>query len=132
MIKIRVTESNTPEEDKTVKSILDAVDDFVEEFSKSVKGIGCRYSVEPGVTTNHFYMDYSALRPTYTKEDAKKALSIFNKYANIITLYLDILKMKYSDLEYFVDKTPVSSAKIGRCLSVYDFPWELPEKYVEK
>ena len=123
-------------EDKVVNLFLDSMKDYVDEFYSKVttrckipgRGIIARFDTDK---YGDFYMDYSCLYNTYSKEDAKLALEIFKKYANIVSMYLDVLKFKYTDIEYEVTKTIVSSARIGKGLYVYNFPFSLPDKYYE-
>lgn len=124
--------------EEITKLFLDLLNEYVKEFKEKItskckikgKGISGRYSIQKYKTTS-FYIDYSCIYPTYTKETAKEALELFKKYANIITLYLDVLKFKYKDITYDIDKTIVSSARIGKCLNVENFPFDLPEIYVD-
>lgn len=123
-------------EDKVTSLFIDTMKDYVDEFYSKVttrckipgRGIIARFDTDK---YGDFYMDYSCLYNTYSKEDAKLALEIFKKYANIVSMYLDTLKFKYTDIEYEVTKTIVSSARIGKGLYVYNFPFSLPDKYYE-
>lgn len=123
-------------EDKVINLFLDTMKDYVDEFYSKVttrckipgRGIIARFDTDK---YGDFYMDYSCLYNTYSKEDAKLALEIFKKYANIVSMYLDVLKFKHTDIEYEVTKTIVSSARIGKGLYVYNFPFSLPDKYYE-
>lgn len=110
------------DEQKVVDIFIQTMKDYVDEFRRNVRGIDVSYDLFP----DYFYIRYYALRPTYTRQDTKKAAAIFDKYATILTMYLDILKFQYKDIEYYEDKTEVSSARIGKDLLVYNFPFTLP------
>ena len=115
--------------DDEIKDVFTkTIREYLAEFKESIRNIDARYNMEPF----EFYIDYFALKPTYSKDDAAKALAVFKKYENVLTTYLDILKMKYKDIEYQTQKTIVSSARIGKGLYVYNFPYGLPNEYVEK
>ena len=96
------------------------VDTFTEKVTKYCYPLDARYSC----SGSDFYMDYSSTIRWYTKEQARTALKIFNTYANTMTMYLDMLKLKYPDIQYEIEKTVVSSAKIGKGLYVYNLPSE--------
>lgn len=123
--------------EEIVENIITIMADYVDEMYNSVtskckmpgKGISARFSTS---SYGDFYMDYSCLYPTYSKEDAKQALNIFKKYANIISEQLDTIKSMYPELEYEITKTIMSSAKIGRGLYVYNFPYKLPDEHYER
>lgn len=117
-------------EEEIVKIFLSVMKEYVKEFSDNLDNkIQCRYSCSN--IGKDLYIDYYSLRPTYSKDDANRALDIFKKYANALSLYLDTLKFKYTDIEYSIRKTIVSSARIGKGLYVYNFPFKLPEEYEE-
>lgn len=101
------------------------VDTFTEKVTKHCLPLDARYSC----SKDHFYMDYSSIFRCYTKEQAKQALKIFNSYAETMALYIDILKLKYPNIEYSIERTCVSSAKIGKGLYVYNFPLDMGWDY---
>lgn len=125
------------EEDEVVKVIMTTLKEYVDEFYEKVtlncsipsKGISPRYITSTIGDQGDFIMDYFVLRPTYSKQNAKDALQIFNKYCDTLTLYLDVLKFEYKNIEYYVDKTGVSSSRIGKSLYVYNFPFKLPDEH---
>lgn len=125
------------EEDEIVKLFITTMKQYVDEFYNKVtskckipgRGISARFSTS---SYGDFYMDYSCIYSSYSKEDAKLALEIFKHYLNIMTMYLDVLKFKYNEIEYEISKTIVSSSKIGKGLYVYNFPLKLPEEYYDK
>ena len=125
------------EEDEVVKCFITTMKQYVDEFHDKVttrckipgRGITARFSTSK---YGDFEMDYYCLYASYSKEDAKLALEIFKRYANIITMYLDVLKFKYNEIEYEISKTVVSSSKIGKGLYVYKFPFNLPDEYYDK
>lgn len=118
-----------------VNILKEYVDTFYDQVTSTCKikgkGIMARFSTE-AYGQNDFYMDYSCIYPSYSKDDAKKALNIFKKYSDLITMYLDILRMKYPDIDYMIDKTQVSSSRIGKELYVSNLPFSLPKYYYEK
>jgi len=116
--------------DKMAKAILDSLDEYVETFNREVRGIEARYRTTVYGDSSSFYMDYSAIRPTYSKVAAKKARLIFDKYSNTVSLLAQALQLAYPDIKIHTGKTAVSSARIGKDLSVYDTPLEFPDRYV--
>lgn len=116
-------------EQRVVELLRDTMKEFVDTFTDKVTTkclpLDARYSC----SKDSFYMDYSSIFRCYTKEQAKLALKIFNDYANTASLYIDILKLKYPDIEYTIEKTVVSSAKIGKGLYVYNFPFDMGWDY---
>lgn len=128
-------------EQEIVDMFVSIMKDYVDEFYSKVttrckipgKGISARFSTErrPAHRGSSFYMDYSCVYPSYSKETAKLALDIFNNYASIIISYLEILKSRYENLQYEVGKTIVSSSRVGKGVYVYDFPFDLPDMYYE-
>ena len=132
-----ITDVSKLSDREIVENIINTMRDYVDEVYDKVtskckipgKGIISRFSTNP---YGDFYMDYYCLYPTYSKEDAKQVLNIFKKYVDIISTQLDILKSMYSELEYEISKTEMSSSRIGRCLYVYNFPYKLPSEYYER
>ena len=116
-------------EQKVVELLQNTMKEFVDTFTDKVTRYCLPLDARYSCSGNDFYMDYSSIFRCYTKEQAKKALNIFNTYANTMTLYLDMLKLKYPDICYEVDKTVVSSAKIGKGLYVYNFPLDMGWDY---
>lgn len=113
------------------KTMKEYVDTFNERLPRKVNNeyvIGARFSCGSYID---FYIDYGTIKRLYTKEEAKIALNTFNEYCNILVLYLETLKFKYPDIRYEIGKTELSSAKIGKSLNVYEFPFKLPNEYYE-
>ena len=112
-------------DEEVVDTYMKTIHQFMEEFSDKLQNkIRCRYIVD----RDTIELDYYALRQTYSKNDTKLALSIFKKYVDILTMYTDILKFKYKDIEYYTGKTMTSSAVIGKNLYISNFPYKLPDE----
>ena len=110
-------------EEEIDKLFLRSLTQFLEDFKDAnIRRIDARYCID----RNSFYIDYSAIQPGYSKETATKALEIFKKHSNTITMYLDVLKLKHPNIEYHIGKTIVSSARIGKTLDVYNLPFIIP------
>ena len=65
------------------------------------------------------------------RKTMKEYVDTFNEYCSILVLYLETLQLKYPDIRYEIGKTELSSAKIGKSLTVYEFPFKLPNEYYE-
>lgn len=123
-------------EKELAELFINTLNEFVDRFNTEVtqkcpipaRGIDARWSSD--IPKTSFYMDYSCIyKYGYSKENAKKALDLFTTYARLITLYCDVLMFKYEGIGYAIEKTPVSSARIGKCLYVDGLPFEIAETY---
>lgn len=77
-------------------------------------------------------MSYWSLKRTYSKDDAKVTLAIYKKCENILIMYINTLKFKYTDIEYESGKVGISSAVIGKELYIYNISFKLPREYEER
>lgn len=118
-------------EQRVVKLLRNTMKEFVDTFTSQVTSECLPLDARYHCSGDTFYMDYSSIFRCYTKGQARLALKIFNDYANIVSLYLDMLKLKYPSIEYQIEKTVVSSAKIGKGLYVYNFPLDMGWGYYQ-
>lgn len=135
---MRKPDVSTMTEQEVANLFITTLNEFVDKFNKEVtqkcpiqcRGIDARWVANDPTEPTSFYMDYSCIyKYGYTKENAKRALDLFKEYASILTLYCDVLKFQYPAIRYVIDKTPVSSARIGKELIVENLPFELPYTY---
>lgn len=99
---------------EAVTFLVNTATEYIQRFSKEIRGL--EGYCDSGYGGTSLTLGYCALQPTYTKEQAKKALALFKDYSNLVTLLVDSLKAVDPSIkiEYHLDKSRVSSSRIGR------------------
>lgn len=113
--------------DELVEKFLDVCKAYVKEMDERVSYKKTNIEARAANALYGVYLDYSAIRRRFTKDDAKTALEIFKKYAKQAIAILSEMKEEHPELDWSFEKTPMSSALIGKSLFISNTEDIFPE-----